>query len=60
MTTILVEEDLKIANNKFKTKHDLLEDLWDVFLSDEMQELVNKSKKEDFVTYEDFISECKV
>ncbi len=62
MTTILVEEDLKIQNT-FKTKLDLLmyllDEYEDVVLWNEMEELIKNSKKEDFVGYEDFIIKYK-
>lgn len=58
MTTILIEEDLKMVNNRFKTKLDLLnyllEDIWDIVLSNEMQSLIDNSKEEDFINYEDY------
>lgn len=62
MTTILVEEDLKIQNT-FKTKKDLLlyllDEYEDVVLWNEMENLIKSSKKEDFVSYEDFVIKYK-
>jgi hypothetical protein len=47
-----------MVNNRFKTKLDLLnyllEDIWDIVLSNEMQSLIDNSKEEDFINYEDY------
>ena len=63
MTTILLEEDIKLKNNTFRTKNDLLlfllEESEDVVLWNEMNNLINNSSNNDFVSYENFILNYK-
>ncbi|MBW7954317.1 hypothetical protein H3C61_00690 [Candidatus Gracilibacteria bacterium] len=63
MTTIILKEDLKLTNNVFKTKVELIDfllnDYQDLVLSDEMQKILDNSTKNDFVSYDDFVSKYK-
>ena len=64
MTTILLEEDIELINNKFKTKNDLLlfllGEVENVVLWKEMKEILDSSEKDDFMSYENFILKYKV